>query len=274
MLRKIKQMVNFIKSPKLIPISEIKNENEILKNKVAVISGGSGGIGKAIAKEFINSGCKVIITGTNELKLKQLKEKFGNNCKYYIINLKEINKFDESVTKMSEFFGKIDILVNASGVHTERNNLSFLNFSEEEYNEVMDINLRGTYFLTQAVSKYFIKNKIKGHILCISSSTALEPAWSPYRLSKWGTKGFVLGIAKELLPYNITVNAIAPGSTATAMLKYKEGESIYTDQNTNGRYVMPEEVAFYSKYLVSDMGDMIVGDTIYISGGRGIIDVR
>lgn len=119
-----------------------------------------------------------------------------------------------------------------------------------------------------------VDNKIKGHILNISSSVQNEPAWSPYRLSKWGIKGLTSGLAEKLLPYGIIVNAIAPGSTATNLLGVKDGDSIYTDDNLIGRYIMPDEVATYAKLLVSELGNMVVGDTVYISGGRGTITIR
>lgn len=145
---------------------------------------------------------------------------------------------------------------------------------EKDYDSIMDINLKGTYFVTQKVAKHMVANRIHGHILNISSSTALEPAWSPYRLSKWGIKGMTLGLAQQLQPYGIIVNAIAPGSTATKLLGFKEGDSIYSADNGNHRLTLPSEIAEYAKLMVSGLGDMIVGDTLYISGGRGTIDRR
>jgi 3-oxoacyl-[acyl-carrier protein] reductase len=138
----------------------------------------------------------------------------------------------------------------------------------------MDVNLRGTYFVVQKVAKYMVRNKIQGHILNISSSTALEPAWSPYRLSKWGIRGLTLGLAQQLRPYGIIVNAIAPGSTATGLLGVKEGDSIWTSDNNQNRFIMPDEIASYAKMMCCSLGDIIVGDTLYISGGKGIIDRR
>ena len=138
----------------------------------------------------------------------------------------------------------------------------------------MDLNLKSTYFFIQEIAKYMISSKIKGHILIISSQSALEPAWSPYRLSKWGIKGITSGIAQKLLPYGIIVNAIGPGPTATSMQDYREGDNIYTTGNTIERYTMPDEIAEYAKLLVSELGNTIIGDTIYMSGGRGIIEIR
>lgn len=269
-----KQGVSVLKSKKVVPILQPSDMDILLQNKVALISGGSGGIGSAIAQKFLLSGCKVILAGTNEKKLKDLAEKFGNHCAYIVIDFYKVDSFQDKLNEAIKKFGKIDILVNSAGIHSTKMISDFLDVDEEEYDSIMNINLKGTYFLSQKVANYMIENKIKGHILNISSSVANEPAWSPYRLSKWGIKGFTKGLAEKLLPYNIIVNAIAPGSTATQLLGVKEGDSIYTDDNKLGRYIMPEEIANFALLLVSSLGNMVIGDTIYISGGRGIIDYR
>lgn len=113
-----------------------------------------------------------------------------------------------------------------------------------------------------------------GHILLVSSSRGAEPAWSPYGISKWSLNGLTKGLAQILLPYGIIVNAIAPGSTATELIGVKSGDSIESEENGLGRLVMPVEVANVAKLLVSGAGDMIVGETIHISGGRGLFDIR
>lgn len=277
-LKKIKYVsksgVSVLKAKKVVPILHNKDNQEILKGKVALITGGSGGIGTAIAQSFVESGCKVIIAGTNEKKLQQYCSRLGEQSKYIVLNLLDTKQINSKIEEAARMFGKIDILVNSAGIHSTKMISDFLDVTEEEYDSIMGINLKGTFFVSQAIGNYMIDNKIKGHILNISSSVALEPAWTPYRLSKWGIKGFTLGLADKLLPYGITVNAIAPGSTATNMLGFKDGDSIFTEDNRVGRYIMPDEVATYAKLMVSDLGKMIVGDTLYISGGRGTIDIR
>lgn len=269
-----KSAVSVLKAKRVVPIFHPTDAKQMLNGKVALITGGSGGIGLAIAQSFIESGCKVIIAGTNEEKLKKCCKKLGEESKYIVLNLNDTHLINSKIDEASKIFGKINILVNSAGIHSTKMISDFLDVTEDEYDSIMGINLKGTYFVCQAVANYMISNKIKGNILNISSSVALEPAWSPYRLSKWGMKGFTLGLAEKLLPYGITVNAIAPGSTATALLGVKEGDSIFTDDNRVGRYVMPDEIATYAKLMVSDLGNMIVGDTLYISGGRGTIDIR
>ena len=268
----LKMSVSVMRDREIIPILRPVDSEHMLRGKVAIVTGGSGGIGYAIAKSFIESGCKIIITGTNEDKLKQCCKDLGDNAKYITLNLNDVSSFGEKVEEAAKIFGTIDVLVNSAGIFSTKND--FLHVEEEEYDNIMNVNLKGTYFICQAVANYMVLNKIKGHILLISSQSALEPAWSPYRLSKCGVKGVTLGLAQQLLPYKIIVNAIAPGPTATIMQGYNKGESIRTDGNPVGRFTMPDEIAIYAKYLVSNLGDMIIGDTLYISGGRGITDVR
>lgn len=275
-LKKLKRIITgtvvALKSKNYVPIQHTVN-GDLLKDKVALITGGSGGIGFAIAKAFLESGCKVIIAGTNEKKLSSKLEELGGG-KSVILNLSAIKEIEESVSKAITIYGHIDILVNSAGIHSTKVFENFMEVEEKDYDSIMDINLKGTYFVTQKVAKHMVANKIHGHILNISSSTALEPAWSPYRLSKWGIKGMTLGFAQQLQPYGIIVNAIAPGSTATKLLGFKEGDSIYSADNGNYRLTLPSEIAEYAKLMVSSLGDMIVGDTLYISGGRGTIDRR
>lgn len=125
--------------------------------------------------------------------------------------------------------------------------------------------------MSQAIINYMITNKIKGNILNVTSSSALRPAISPYILSKWGERGLTLGMAKKYLPYGIIVNGIAPGSTATAMVKNNDLNDLNCDYTPTKRYIAPEEIGNIATILVSDMGKMIIGDTVYITGGAGII---
>ena len=166
---------------------------------------------------------------------------------------------------------RIDILVNSAGVISRS---GFEDMTEEEYDSVMDINAKGTYFMSQAVSKFMIERKIHGHILNLSSASSLRPAWSPYQMSKWSVRGLTLGLADVLLPHGIIVNAIAPGPVATPMLGKFEGDSIYNATNPSGRYAMPQEIANLAVFMASSMGDLVVGDTFYITGGGGNITLH
>lgn len=278
MKNKIKHIIKSIfllfKRKKIVPINIITDKEELLEGKVALIIGGDGGIGYAIAKKFISSNAKVIISGTNDIKLKKCAQELGKNANYIKLNLYNISEFKTFIDSAENLFGKLDILVNCSGRHINRKNLDFLSTTEEEYDNIMDLNLKGNYFLTQIFAKKLISKKVKGHILFISSQSALEPSWSPYRLSKKGIDGLIEGLAQQLVKYDIIVNGIGPGPTATYMQNYEFGDSIYTEGNPIKRYTMPEEIAEYSLLLCSDLGNTIIGQTIYMAGGRGIIEKR
>ena len=272
----IRNMIMLLKEEKKIPIPNPINAPELLKDKVALITGGSGGIGLAMAESFIKSGAKVIIAGTNEEKLRSCCEKIGGgglNLSYIVIDVKDVQTMPEKVRTAAAIFpeNRIDILVNSAGVVSHSD---FLDMSEQEYDIIMDINAKGTFFMSQAVAKYMIENRIKGHILNVTSSSALRPAWTPYQMSKWAVRGLTLGTADKLLPYGIVVNAIAPGPTATPMLGKNEGDSIYNATCPAGRFAMPSEIAALATFMVSDMGDMIVGDTFYMTGGSGTITLH
>lgn len=260
-----------MKEEKKVEIPYYVDNNNLLNDKVALICGGTGCIGLAITESFLQSGCKVIISGSNVDRLTAIEKKLNNpNLSILQFDFDNIGKSKEFVEKAATIYSKIDIFVNASGVHTT--NADFWKITPEEFTRVMDINLKGAYFLCQPVGEYMVKNQVKGHILVISSSRGDEPAWSPYGVSKWGEKGMVEGIAKMFASYGIVVNSIAPGSTASPMVGYED--NLWCLDNVTQRYVTPEEIANLAKFMVSDMGNMIIGDTVRISGGRGCFDIR
>lgn len=255
---------------KYIPIFHPVSLSKEFEGKVVLISGGSGGIGLAIAKSLQESGAFVIIAGTNEKKLNKINK--DTNLETVVMNYSMPETFKSVIEKITTKYGKIDIFISSAGVHTE--NVDFWKMSPEEFDRVMNINLKGVFFACQTVGKYMIDSGIKGSILLISSSRGSEPAWSPYGLSKWGLKGLTEGLAQIFTPYGINVNSIAPGSTATELIGIKEGDSITSEENGMNRLVMPDEVATLARLLVSDAGKMIDGEIVHISAGRGTFDIR
>ena len=269
--RKIRKIIP--KRKEILPVIVPTQNQDLLKGKVALITGGSSGIGFAIAQALINCGAKIIIAGTNEDKLKNALSQLGNTARSITINVKNVDVIPQIIEQAAQMFeeNRIDILVNSAGAHHSK---SFEEMTEEEFDNIIDINVKGTFFMCQSMARYMKKNRIKGHILNLSSSSALRPAWGPYQISKWAIRGFTLGLAEQLQPYGIVVNAIAPGQTATPMLgKSKDGD-LYNDYALAGRYITPEEVANLAVFMVSDMGNMIVGDTFYITGGSGTISLE
>lgn len=248
-------------------------EGHLLKGKNALITGGSSGIGYAIAESFLKNEASITICGRNIEKLIEAKNRLVRNCigksdKIDILSLdiSDIPKMNESLSNYL-VNKKIDIFVNNAGTNGGR---LFPNTSEEDYDRILDTNLKGMYFISQLIAKYMIDNEIKGNILNITSSSALRPGISPYIVSKWGERSLTLGMAKKYLPYGIIVNGLAPGSTLTPMLK-DDDDDLSLDYSPSKRYAAPEEIGNLATVLVSDMGRMIVGDTIYATGGAGVI---
>lgn len=174
-------------------------------------------------------------------------------------------KFNEVLTLLN---GKqLDILVNNAGVL----GCHISSGTEEEYDAVLDTNLKGVFFLSQIVGHYMKDNKIEGNILNIASSSSLRPAASAYTLSKWGVRGLTVGLAKTLAPYGIVVNGLAPGQTATPMLiKDNPDGNLYSPNVPIKRYALPCEIANMAVILASDMGRSIMGDIVYMTGGAGV----
>lgn len=273
--RVLKSLVLLCKEKEVIPIPTPVDTQRLLDGKVALITGGSSGIGFAIAEAVVKSGGRVILAGRNENTLKEKAAELNGSAaetaaKYIVLDVRDVIAMPEKVQEASKAFdkGQIDILVNSAGLVSKS---SFENTTEEEYDAIMETNAKGTFFMSQAIGRYMIEEKIKGHILNVTSSSALRPAWTPYQMSKWAVRGLTLGLADSLIPYGITVNAIAPGPTATPMLGKNKGDSLYNSQCPAGRYAYPTEIASLAVFMMSDMGDLIVGDTFYITGGSGTV---
>lgn len=248
--------------------------NELLKGRVALITGGTSGIGFEIAKAFIRAGASVIITGRNNDKIKNactlIEKEMGRSESIYGLELDNtrVDTFKDAFEKALSVKGKIDILVNNAGIL----GCSFGSGTGAEFSAVIDTNLKGVFFLSQLVAHYMKDNKIKGNILNIASSSSLRPAASAYTLSKWGIRGLTLGMARMLTPHGIVVNGLAPGPTATPMLMPNGvKDNIALESNLTGRFALPGEIANMAVILVSDMSRMIVGDIVYMTGGAGNI---
>lgn len=262
-------------TPVYIPILQ----SELLKDRVALITGGTSGIGYSIAKAFLESGAFVIITGRDISRvdkccsdLRKLSLSYKDKVLGIDIDQSNIALIENRLSNISDILGskKIDILVNNAGI------IKGANFGKTEVSDfdlTIETNLKGVYFMSQFIANLMKENNIKGNILNIASSSSNRPAISPYMLSKWGIKGLTLGLAKLLISDGIIVNGLAPGPTYTPMLINDNNNTIDLSSNPLGRYATPEEIANMAVILVSDLGRLIVGDIIYMSGGAGMITV-
>ena len=249
--------------------------SEMLKGRTALVTGGTSGIGYEVAKAYINAGARVVITGRNEEKVKKACEAINKevsrkgNIFGIVMNNTDVKSMPSKLQDIERVLGTghIDILVNNAGVVGGE----VKDCTEELYNTILDTNLKGTFFLSKLVARYWVDNQIEGNILMMGSSSSLRPATSAYTLTKNALYGFTKGLAKVLAPHGITVNGLAPGPTATPMTMPNGVRDEISFPNPLGRFVMPGEIANMAVFLVSNMGRSIIGDMVFMTGGSGIV---
>ena len=238
-----------------------------LKNKKAVITGATGGIGYSILEKFYSEGVTVLGSGTNEEKLNKLKSDFDGMIlkKFDISKHDEIEKFVETVC--DELKGCPDILINNAGI--TKDNLS-LRMSQTEWQQVIDINLTSTFLLCKFFLKKMIKNK-SGKIVNITSVVGHtgNVGQANYAASKSGIIGMSKSLALEYAKKNININCISPGFIKTSMTekidpKFKE---LILAKIPSNRLGEPSDVANVAAFLSSEMSNYITGETIHVNGG-------
>jgi len=242
-----------------------------LREKKALLTGASGGIGKAIARELIAAGANVCLTGRNEGELLKLQNELGDNADIIIADLSDHANIISLVKEAEEKLGGIDILVNNAGI--TKDNI-FLRMSDEEWNDVIDINLNSTFKMTKAVIRGMVKRRY-GRIINITSviGVAGMAGQSNYSASKAAIIGMSKSLAQEVGSRSITVNCIAPGfieSNMTAGLSEARKEEILKSIVVK-RLGLPEDVSGAVSYLASDSASYITGQTIHINGGMLMI---
>ncbi len=236
-------------------------------NKIVLITGSTGAIGSAIAKELSSLGYSTILTGTNSTKISKLSKSLGSNSFGIAADLsknKDIeNLFDQAIKK----FKKIDILVNNAGINKDA--LS-IRMSDNQWNEVIQLNLSSTFKLSQMVIRNMIKQKW-GRIIGISSIIGIggNAGQANYAASKAGMIGMHKSLALEVASRGITVNCIAPGFIESPMTQAlsEEQKSLMLKKIPVGKVGTPEDVARCVAFLTSDKASFITGSTININGG-------
>lgn len=240
-------------------------------SKVALITGSSRGIGKAIALRLAKSGYDVAINynGNEELAKSVMDEciNLGVNAKIYKCNVSSFEDSKELVQEVISDFGKIDCLVNNAGI--TKDNL-LLRMTEEDFDKVIDINLKGTFNMIKHVSKHMLKNR-SGKIINLSSVVGVSgnAGQVNYSASKAGVIGITKSCAKEFASRGITVNAVAPGYIETDMtnvLSDEVKENVKKSIPLN-RLGSPEDIANTVNFLASDEANYITGQVIHVCGG-------
>ena len=245
-----------------------------LKEKVAIVTGASRGIGEAIATQLSSCGAKIILIARNADKLKIVQERItsqGGIAESMAGDVSSLDSFADQISSINEKWGHIDILVNNAGI--SKDNI-IMRMKEDDWDEVMSINLKGCFNGIKSVTRPMIKNKA-GRIINITSVIGQigNAGQSNYAASKAGIMGLTKSMAKELGSRNITVNAVAPGYITTDMtdelnddLKEKMKSSIPL-----GRLGTPDDVANLVCFLTSDDAGYITGQTFNVDGGMVMI---
>ena len=250
---------------------------KLLQGKTAIVTGAARGIGEGIAIKFAEQGCNVAFTYVSDSsaeKAKALEEKLagmGVKAKAYQSNAGDFAACEVFVNDVVKEFGAIDICVNNAGI--SKDNL-LLRMTPEQWDDVMQINLKSVFNMTKHVIKPMMKAR-SGSIINMSSVIGEmgNAGQSSYAASKAGIIGFTKSIARELGSRNIRCNAIAPGFVETDMTSYlKEGEGAekYKADIPLGRFATTEDIANVCLFLASDMGSYITGQVISACGGLNI----
>lgn len=245
-----------------------------LTGKTALVTGGSRGIGRSIALALAKEGANVIInyTSNDESAQRVVEEIEGFNVKALAIkaNISKAEEVKEMMEKIDKAFDVVDILVNNAGI--TRDNL-FVRMKEEEWDQVMEVNLKGMFLCTKAVVRKMIKQKY-GKIINLASVVGVvgNPGQANYCASKAGVIGFTKSLAKEIGGKDITVNAIAPGFIETDMTNVlsENIKDAMIDAIPMKRFGKPDDIANLVSFLSSDAANYITGQVIHVDGGMAM----
>lgn len=249
-----------------------------MNNKTVLITGGTSGIGLATAIRFAGKGYNVVLLGRDTDRglraVKSVMEKVsGAKCNYIPCDVRKINDCKNAVKKAAELYGSIDVLVNSAGVYFER---AIEDMSEDDFELIMDINVKGTYFMTQQVAVE-MKKKSSGVIVNISSDAGVHGNMlcSAYCASKGAVNLFTKAMALELAPWNIRVNSVCPGDVMTPLTEkqleqYPDRETALKEMKSVyplGKIGTPEEIAGVIEFLCSDDAAFVNGAIWSVDGG-------
>lgn len=245
---------------------------DLLKDQVAIVTGGTAGIGKAIALKFAEHGAKVVILGTNSERGNGIVEEIrqmthADNGRFFKVDISKSKEVEETIKKILEEFPGVDILVNNAGITCDQ---LLMKMTEEEWDKVMDINVKSCYNTCRYLVRTMMKAK-KGKIINMSSVIGLtgNAGQVNYAASKAAIIGFTKALAKEIASRNICVNCIAPGFIDTGMtgeLSEAQKESILATIPF-GRMGNPIDIANIALFLASPLSDYITGQVLTVDGG-------
>ena len=242
-----------------------------LNNKIAIVTGASQGIGKIIAFELAKSGAHVACISRNKKAIESIVEEItinGGQASSFPCDISDSDTLSEIITEIIKENSRIDILVNNAGITKDS---LLMRMSIEQWDDVINTNLKGAFHCTKAVVRYMMKNKF-GRIINITSIVGLtgNAGQANYAASKAGLIGMTKSIAKEVASRGITANCIAPGWIETSMTDKLSGEvkNEFLSHIPVGRIGSPDDIANAVIFLASDEAGYITGQTITVDGGR------
>lgn len=254
------------------PIKNIKADihylqpNAQLQGKKIIVTGGGRGLGVAMATKFIAEGAEVLIAGRNEKQLKETSEKIG--CKYLTLDVSNVENFADFMQNADKILNGINCLVNNAGISLHEN--TFFEVTPKTFDQQIDTNFKGAYFLTQEFIKLLKKNNRKGNILFTSSETGDTMDFRPYGFTKAAVNSMVQGLAYLFAKDGIRINAVAPGVTASEMTGFSTESNLHYEGNTTERIYLPEEVAETACFLLSEASGCISGQIIVCNNAKTI----
>ena len=250
------------------------------EDKVVVITGSRRGIGKAMALAFAEAGANLVISdyvvddGQLDALAKEIKTKFGKKILTSRTDVTKIDQVEQMVHNALNELGRIDVLINNAGIVGSAPLL--VDFNEKDFDLVFDVAIKGSLRCSKVISKVMIKQN-SGCIINMSSVGAYINFQSAYSLAKSTLIKITRGLATQLGPYNIRVNAIAPGVIKTDMTKLifdsPQMQQFYIDRTPLGRTGEPEDIAYVALFLASDAARYITGQTILVDGGIGPMEL-
>ena len=243
-----------------------------LENKTAVVTGAAQGIGAAIAREFVAQGANVVVADVQDERGIQLAAELGERARYSRCDVGDAGHVARLVEAACDWFGGIDIAVSNAGIS---HNAESLDISEEDFDRVLRVNLKGGFLVGQTSARKMVEQGRRGVIINMSSINAVvcSPHIVPYAVSKGGLNQLTAVMALGLAKHGIRVNGIGPGSIETELL----AQIVNTDtgalrnilsRTPMGRLGQPEEIAKIAVFLASDASSYMTGQTIYADGGR------
>ena len=238
-----------------------------LQNKKVLITGSTGGIGKALSEKFIEMQTRIIFTSSSADRLQNLKNIYGNHHLYYELDLLNQNKLKDNILKISEENRDIDILINNAGI--TKDNL-FLRMKADQWEDVINVNLNSNFHIIKSILPSMLKNR-NGKIIGISSVVAFtgNPGQANYTASKSAMISMYKSLAIEVAQRNININLIAPGFIKTPMTDNlnDDQKKIIMDKIPMKKFGSPYDVANLAIFLSSSHSSYITGQTFHVNGG-------